>query len=240
MPAPSLERLAWITGGSTGIGLAVARSLADAGYRVVISARNEPGLRDACRELTEAGAKADYVVADVGAQAQVAQACRTILDRHGRIDVLVNNAGFNVKARQWSDLIPAEFDAVIAANLSGTFYATHAVLPAMRAQGGGTIVNVASVAGRQVAVGAGVAYTVAKHGVVALTETVNLAEFQNGVRACVVCPGGVATRAHAARSQEERDVMLRPEDVAQAVRYAVEAPAHAAVYAVDILPIKRW
>lgn len=234
------SRLAWITGGSTGIGLAVARSLANAGYQVVISARNEPGLREACGELTRAGARADYVVADVGVQAEVAEACRAILDRHGRIDVLVNNAGFNVKARQWGDLIPAEFDAVLAANLSGTFYATHAVLPVMREQGGGTIVNVASVAGRQVAIGAGVAYTVAKHGVVALTETINLAEFQNGIRACVVCPGGVATRAHAARSQEERDVMLQPEDVAEAVRYAVEAPAHAAVYAVDILPLKRW
>ena len=235
-----IMRLAWITGGSAGIGLATARALAGAGYRIVISARNEAGLREACGVLAEAGADADWVIADVAAQAEVARACRTILDRHGRVDVLVNNAGFNVKARQWGDLDPAEFDAVLAANLAGTFYATHAVLPAMRAQGGGTIVNVASVAGRQVAVGAGVAYTVAKHGVVALTETVNLAEFQNGIRACVVCPGGVATRAHAARSQEERDVMLKPEDVAEAVRYAVEAPPHAAVYAVDILPIKRW
>ena len=229
--------VAWITGGSAGIGLAIARRLADAGHRVVISARNAEPLRAACAEL---GERADHVVADVSRQPEVERACRAILDRHGRIDVLVNNAGFNVKARQWADLDPAEFDAVIAANLSGTFYAIHAVLPAMRAQGGGTIVNIGSVAGRQVTVGGGVAYCVAKHGVVALTESVNLAECQHGIRACVVCPGGVATRAHAHRSQEERDAMLHPDDVAEAVLYAVQAPPHAAVYAVDVNPIRRW
>ena len=157
MADQSQQRVAWITGGSTGIGFAIARELAQAGYLAVISARNEDGLRAACAELAAAGGKADYVVMDVARRDEVEEGCRRILARHGRIDVLVNNAGFNVKARKWDDLVPEEFDAVIAANLSGTFYAIHAVLPSMRANGAGTIVNVASVAGKQVSLDGGVA-----------------------------------------------------------------------------------
>lgn len=236
----SQNRVAWITGGSTGIGYAIARSLGEAGYRVVLCARNEEGLVAACADLEKAGIEADHMVVDVTRRGEVEEACRRILERHGRIDVLVNNAGFNVKARTWADLIPEEFDAVIAANLSGTFYAIHAVLPAMRANGGGIIVNMASVAGRMVTVEGGVAYTAAKHGVFVLTESLNLSEFRNGIRACVVAPGGVDTRAHSWRPQELRDTMLKPEDVARAVRFAVETPPHAAIYEIDICPTKRW
>ena len=233
-------RVAWITGGSTGIGYAIAQSLAEADYTVVLSARNEDGLRTACVDLENAGAKADYVALDVTRRSEVDGACRSILDRHGRIDVLVNNAGFNVQARTWADLNPDEFDAVIAANLSGTFYAIHAVLPSMRANGGGMIVNIASVAGRMVTIHGGVAYTAAKHGVFVLTESLNLSESKNGIRACVVAPGGVNTRAHSWRPQELRDAMLKPEDVARAVRFAVETPPHAAVSEIDICPARHW
>ena len=235
----SQARVAWVTGGSTGIGYAIARSLVEAGYLVVISARHEQGLRGACSDLEKAGGKADYVVMDVSHRSEVEQACRSILDRHGRIDVLVNNAGFNVRARKWEDLVPEEFDAVIAANLSGTFYAIYAVLPSMRGNGGGIIVNMASVAGRQVNLEGGVAYSVAKHGVFVLTETLNQSQAKHGIRACVVAPGGVNTRAHSARPQEVRDTMLKPEDVARAVRFAVETPPHAAIYEIDICPALR-
>ena len=85
----------------------------------MVSARNEEALRSGCANLQKSGGKADYVVMDVSRRSEVEQGCETILDRHGRIDVLVNNAGFNVKQRKWEDLIPEEFDAVIAANLTG-------------------------------------------------------------------------------------------------------------------------
>ncbi len=233
-------RVAWITGGSAGIGLAVARTLAEAGYTVVISARDPDLLAGSCVQLQREGARADHVAMDVAMRGQVDQACRTVLDRHGRIDVLVNNAGYNVKARRWADLDPDEFDAVFAANLNGTFYTIHAVLPAMRANGGGVIVNISSIAGKRVSVEGGVAYTAAKQAVFSLTESLNMAEWSNGIRACVVAPGGVGTRAHAAQPQEIRDPMLRPEDVARAVRFAVETPPHAAIYEVVISPTHRW
>ena len=236
----SRTRVAWVTGGSAGIGLAIARCLSETGHLVVISARNEDLLRTACSDLQESGGKADYVAMDVSRRREVDNACRTILDRHGRIDVLVNNAGFNVKARKWEDLIPEEFDAVIAANLIGTFNTIYGVLPSMRANRSGMIVNVASVAGKQVSLEGGVAYTVAKHGVFVLTEMLNQSEFKHGIRACVVAPGGVDTRAHSARPKEVRDTMLKPEDIARAVRFAVETPVHAAVYEIEICPSHRW
>jgi NAD(P)-dependent dehydrogenase (short-subunit alcohol dehydrogenase family) len=235
----SQNRVAWVTGGSTGIGYAIAQSLVEAGYLVVISARSEEGLRAACSGLEKSGGKADCVVMDVSRRSEVEQACRCILDRHGRIDVLVNNAGFNVKARKWEDLIPEEFDAVIAANLSGAFYAIHSVLPSMRANGAGMIINVASVAGKQVSLDGGVAYSVAKHGVFVMSQLLNQSELKNGIRTCVVAPGGVDTRAHAWRPQEVRNMMLKPEDVARAVRFAVETPPHAAIFEIEVCAAPR-
>jgi NAD(P)-dependent dehydrogenase (short-subunit alcohol dehydrogenase family) len=233
-------RVAWITGGSSGIGYAIAENLAEAGFTVVVSARKEPALRETCTALRARGGQADYVVMDTTVRSQVEQACRTILERHGRIDVLVNCAGFNVKARQWHDLDPAEFDAVLAGNLSGAFHAIHTVLPTMRHNRAGIIVNVASLAGKVVSIGGGVAYTVAKTGMITLTQSLNMAEFKNGIRACVVAPGEVATPAMARRAvpvpQADLDRMLKPEDVARAVRFAVEMPPHACIYEIDISP----
>lgn len=235
----SQQGVAWITGGSTGIGYAIARSLAEAGYLVVISARNEEGLRSACADLEAAGGEADYVLMDVSRRSEVELACRSILERHGRIDVLVNNAGFNVKARTWADLVPEEFDAVIAANLSGAFYAIHAVLPSMRANRRGMIVNVASVAGKRASLDGGVAYSVAKHGVFVMSQLLNQSELRHGIRTCVVAPAGVDTRAHSWRPEEVRKMMLKPDDVARAVRFAVETPPHAAIFEIEVCAAPR-
>jgi NAD(P)-dependent dehydrogenase (short-subunit alcohol dehydrogenase family) len=223
-------RVAWITGGSSGIGLAAAQALAQAGYRVVLSARGREGLDAAVRAL---GPAAEAEPMDAALRPQVDAAAQAILSRHGRIDVLVNSAGFNVAARQWGELTAEDFDAVLAGNLSGTFYAVHAALPAMRAQGDGVIVNVASMAARTVTPYGGVAYTVAKQGVITLTATLNQAEFRHGIRACALIPGEVATPIMQKRvpppPPEVLDRMLQAEDVARAIRFIVETPAHACI-----------
>jgi len=226
--------VAWVTGGSAGIGLAIAKTLADASYRVVICARNEDLLRQSCAELHAIGAQVDYVVADVAHRDEVNRARDSILDRYGRIDLLVNNAGFNSQKRKWDELVPEEFDAVIAANLTGTFNAIHAVLPNMRAQKNGLVINVSSVAGKQVNPDGGVAYTIAKHGAHIMAQMLNQTELKNGIRACVIAPGGVNTRAHHWRPEAVREYMLQPEDVARAVRFAVDSPPHAAVFEIEL------
>ena len=230
----SQTRVAWVTGGSAGIGLAIAKTIADAGYKVVISARNEELLRQSCAELEASGAKADYVVADVAHRNEVNQACHTILERYGRIDLLVNNAGFNSQKRKWDELIPEEFDAVIAANLTGTFNAIHAVLPTMREQKAGLIVNVSSLAGKQVNPDGGVAYTIAKHGAHIMAQMLNQTELKHGIRACVIAPAGVRTRAHDWRPKEVHAYMLKPEDVARAVRFAVDSPPNCAIFEIEL------
>lgn len=229
-----MTRVAWITGGSAGIGLAIAQDLCAAGWLTVISARDFGPLKQACHDLRGSGGEADFVACDVANRKEVNEAAAVILERHGRIDLLVNNAGFNVPNRKWDDLVPEDFDAVVAANLTGTFNCIHAVLPAMRAQKAGLIVNVSSVAGRQVSLDGGVAYTVAKHGVHAMSRLLNQSELKNGIRTCVIAPAGVATRAHDWRGEEVKQYMLQPEDVARAVRFAVDAPPHSAIHEIEL------
>jgi NADP-dependent 3-hydroxy acid dehydrogenase YdfG len=225
----SVTPVAWVTGGSAGIGEAIARTLADAGYTVVVSARDQSLLDE-----TAAAIGASGLVCDVTDRTAVNAACGEILRRHGRIDLLVNNAGHNSQKRKWDELDPDEFDAVIASNLTGTFNCIHAVLPAMRERKGGLVVNVSSVAGKQVNPDGGVAYTIAKHGVHIMAKMLNQTELANGIRACVIAPAGVCTRAHDWRPEEVRQYMLQPEDVARAVRFAVEQPAHSAVFEIEL------
>lgn len=224
-------RVAWVTGGSAGIGLAIAKALAADGYLTVISARTEGALREAADEV---GHGCEALAFDVADRAAVDAACAEILRRHGRIDVLVNNAGGNSQKREWSDLVPEEFEAVIASNINGTFNTIHAVLPAMREQKNGLVINISSGAGKQVGIGAGVAYTVAKHGVHIMSKLLNQSEMANGIRCCVITPAFVRTRAHDWRPEEIRKYMLDPEDVARAVRFAIESPPNTMIQEIEL------
>jgi len=234
LPEQQHKRVAWVTGGSAGIGLAIARALAEDGYHVVISARNAEPLERACAQLAGAGGSVEAAVADVTDRDRVNAVVADILARHGRIDVLVNNAGFNSQKREWGDLIPEEFDAVIASNITGTFNATHAVLPAMRAQKDGLVINISSGAGKQVGVGAGLAYTIAKHGSHIMAKLLNQSELKNGIRACVIAPGFVLTRAHDWRPEEVRAYMMDPAVVARAVRFAIDSPPNTATFEIEL------
>lgn len=237
--APTPNRVAWITGGSSGIGLAIAHELAAAGFDLFLTARNEERLRAACDELAAVGALASWCIADVTDRATIDAARDALLARHGRIDVLVGSAGFNVQKRGWDELLPEEFDAVIAANLTGAFNAIHAVLPAMRAAGDGLIVSIGSTAGKYVNPAGGVAYSVAKHGVSVMTQLLNQTELRNGIRACVIAPAGVDTPAHAWRPAEVRAAMLKPADVARAVRFAIDQPRGTAVWEIELTTSPR-
>ena len=132
-------------------------------------------------------------LADVTKAAAVQKVADAIRAAHGRLDIVVNNAGMNVPERAWNKLKPEGADAVITGNLTSAFYVVQAVLPIMRAQKDGIIIHTASWAGRFIGPVSGPAYTAAKHGMVAMSHTINLEECRNGIRSCVVCPGEVAT-----------------------------------------------
>ena len=236
-------RLAWITGGSSGIGLAAARELAAAGYAVALTGRREQALQAACAGIAAEGGSATYAVADVSSAEQVKRAHGEITEKCGPVSVLINSAGFNIPERSWSTLGSQGFDEAIAGNVNGSLYAILEVLPGMRAMQDGLIVNLISGAGRYVWPGAGPAYTTAKHAVFAMTSSLNMEEAGNGIRACALCPGEVDTPIMDARPQppsaEQRSRMLSAEDIGKFIHYIAEAPPTMNFTEVVIMPTGR-
>jgi NADP-dependent 3-hydroxy acid dehydrogenase YdfG len=234
------KRVAWVTGGGSGIGEAGAEALAAEGFIVVISGRRSDTLDSVVAKITSGGGQAEAIALDVSKAADVTKAAQQILAKHGRIDLLVNSAGINVPKRRWADMETEGWDRVVEINLNGVLYCMRAVLPAMRAQRDGIIINVASWAGRHVSKMAGPAYTTTKHAVLALTHSFNMDECVNGVRACCLSPGEVATPILKLRpvvpSEEEQARMLQAEDVGRTIAFVASMPARVCVNEILISP----
>ena len=233
-------KVAWITGAGSGIGQAGAVELARAGATVVISGRRAEALEETRKLVADAGGKVDPLPLDVADKKQVARAAKELLDRHGRCDILVNSAGLNVTKRLYKDLVPEDWDKVIGINLNGALYCTTAVLPAMRAQQGGLVINISSWLGRWVGYLGGSAYGASKHALATITHHLNLEEGMNGIRGCVIYPGEVATAILRARpvppAQEDIDRMLKPDDLGRTIRFVAEQPAHVCLNELVITP----
>lgn len=232
-------KLAWITGGGSGIGLAGALELAKAGVRVVISGRNEKTLRAAEKQLQVSG-NVEGTLLDVSDKKAVAATAADIEKRHGRIDILVNSAGTNLGKRNFNNVSAEGWDEVVAINLSGLFYCCHAVIPGMRSRKDGLIINISSWAGRYASALTGPAYNATKRAVIALTESINIEECRNGIRATSILPGEVATPIMEKRpvppSQEERARMAQPEDLGRAILFVAAMPARTCVSELIIAP----
>src|SRR5207253_8901378 len=168
------KRVAWVTGGGSGIGEAGAEALAADGFTVVVSGRRKDALDTVVEKIAKAGGKAEAIALDVSKADDVTRAAEQILAKHGRIDVLVNSAGINVPKRSWADMEIEGWDKLVDINLNGVLYCMRAVLPAMRKQQDGIIINVASWAGRHVSKTPGPAYTTTKHAVLPLTHSFNV------------------------------------------------------------------
>jgi NAD(P)-dependent dehydrogenase (short-subunit alcohol dehydrogenase family) len=235
------QRVAIVTGAGSGVGRAVALRLADEGWQVAILARRSEVLRETAR-AAPAGAR-DRIhafpcdVADAGA---VATVIAEVVRRFGGVQALVNSAGTNI-ARRAMDVVSIEdFHALIDVNLNGTFHCVHAVLPHMRRQGEGTIVNVVSDAGLIANAKAGAAYVASKFGVTGLTQSINAEERERGIRACAIFPGDIDTplleKRPAPPSPEARAKMLRAEDVAECVMLAINLPVRAVVEQLVVRP----
>ena len=232
-------RTAWITGGGSGIGLAGAIELVKAGAHVVISGRTQATNDSALAELKALGS-AEAILLDVADKKAVQAAAGAILKQHGRIDILVTSAGTNATKRNFDVVTPEAWDDVVAINLSGLFYCVHAVLPAMRKQKDGLIINVSSWAGRFASKLTGPAYNATKRAVIALTESINMEECGNGIRASSVLPGEVATPIMEKRpvppSTEQRERMVQAQDMGQAILFVAQMPARTCVNELVISP----
>src|SRR3981189_3052900 len=142
------KRVAWVTGGGSGIGEAGAEALAADGWTVVVSGRREDALDAVVKKITTSGGKAEAIALDVSKADDVTKAVEQILARHGRIDLLVNSAGINVPKRSWADMELEGWNKLVEINLNGVLYCMRAGRPARRAQKDGCIINAASWAGR--------------------------------------------------------------------------------------------
>jgi NADP-dependent 3-hydroxy acid dehydrogenase YdfG len=234
------KRVAWVTGGGTGIGEAGAEALAADGWTVVVSGRRKQELDRVVAKITEKGGKAEAIALDVSNKADVNKAADAIVAKHGRIDLLVNSAGVNVPKRSWEEFDLDGWNKVVDINLNGVLYCMRAVLPAMRKQKDGCIINVASWAGRHVSKMTGPAYTTTKHAVLALTHSFNMDECVNGLRACCLSPGEVATPILKSRpvvpSAEEQAKMLQPEDCGRTIAFVASMPPRVCVNEILISP----
>ena len=233
-------KVAWITGAGTGIGLAGARALAAAGALVVMSGRREAVLAAQAEKIRIDGGRAEVETLDVSDPEAVKQVADGIISRHGRVDILLNSAGLNTPTRLWKNQTVDGWRDVVGINLDGSFYTIHAVLPAMRARKDGLIINVSSWAGVFHPKLTGAAYNGSKHAVTAMTETINMEECTNGIRACAICPAEVATpimdRRPVPPSAADRAKMLQPEDLGNTIRFIAELPAHACINQLIISP----
>jgi NADP-dependent 3-hydroxy acid dehydrogenase YdfG len=234
------KRVAWVTGGGSGIGEAGAEALAADGFVVVISGRRREALDAVVARITTGGGQAEAIALDVSKAEDVTEAVQKILAQFGRIDLLVNSAGINVPKRSWADMEIEGWDRLVEINLNGVLYCMRAVLPAMRAQKDGIIINVASWAGRHVSKMPGPAYTTTKHAVLALTHSFNMDECVNGLRACCLSPGEVATPILKLRpvmpSEEEQARMLQAEDVGRTIAFVASMPARVCINEILISP----
>ncbi len=233
-------KVAWVTGAGSGIGLAGALTLAQAGMTVVMSGRRKDVLEAESQKIRDMSGKTEVEALDVSDADAVKKTAESILARHGRIDILVNSAGLNTPNRYWKNQTVAGWQEVVDINLNGSFYTIHAVLPAMRAKKDGLIINISSWAGVFHPKLTGAAYNGTKHAVTAMTETINMEECANGIRACAICPAEVATpimdRRPVPPSAQDRARMLQADDLGSAIRFVAEMPAHACINQLIISP----
>ncbi len=207
-------QVALITGGSSGIGLAIASALVKEGMCVAITARDEKRLKKAVAQLRKEGGEVIAAPGDVSKAAQVNSFVKKVISEKGRVDLLVNNAGIYLQG-PIDKISEADWDAVQDVNLKGAFLYTKAVLPTMRKQHSGYVVNISSLAGKM-GFGETSAYCASKFGMMALTESLMNEAAKDGIKATAVCPGYVATPmvAHVGIPPEE---MVPAEDIAKLV-----------------------
>ena len=232
-------KVAWVTGGGSGIGLAGAMALVKAGVHVIVSGRNTKTNAQATEILKTLGSS-EVIELDMTDKHATQEVASKIIDKHGKIDILVNSAGTNIAQRQLNNVTLEDWDSVIAINLSGVFYGVQAALPIMRSQRDGLIINVSSWAGRYASTLTGAAYNASKRAVIALTETINMEECANGIRASSVLPGEVATpildKRPSPPSAKDRARMVQPEDMGQAILFLAQMPARTCVNELIIAP----
>jgi NADP-dependent 3-hydroxy acid dehydrogenase YdfG len=233
-------KVVWVTGGGSGIGEAAALTLAGEGAAIVLTGRREAPLDDVAGRIRALGGTAYVQPGDLMQPASVRRIGDFIAREIGRLDILCNNAGLNINDRHWDKLTPENAALMIAGNLSAAAQCVTVALPIMRQRQDGLIIHTASMAGRFIGGFPGPLYTAAKHGVVAMSHSINMQECINGIRSCVFLPGEVATAILDKRPNpvgpEERARMVQPQDCADLILYIALLPSRLVMNEVMLSP----
>jgi NADP-dependent 3-hydroxy acid dehydrogenase YdfG len=236
------RRTVWITGAGSGMGRATALRAARSGWAVALSGRRQMQLEQLAAEIRDAGGTALVAPLDVQDRDAVRETARHIAAELGGIDALVLAAGLNAPQRRWDDQDLAEFDAIVATNLTAVASTVDAALPHMRERGGQVVV-ISSYAGWSFQPGAGVAYSASKTALGSLVRTLNQQEAAHGVRACHLCPGDVATdfldQRPSVPDAAARARMLSAEDVARTACFVLDSPAHVRIDELVVSPVSQ-
>lgn len=219
-------KIAIVTGGSSGLGKAIARKLAQEGAEVIITARNERRLLESKEEMRKQGLRVHAQKMDVGNEDDVKRVVDEVISQHKRIDILVNNAGVGFKGPV--DTMETEkFDLMMNTNVRGVFLMTKYVLPHMKSQRSGYIINISSGAGKSGIPNLAV-YCASKYAVAGFSEAVAQEARQFDVRVSVVYPGSINTDFHTnfgeSLDDATKEIMMQPEDVAETIYHAIVQP----------------
>ncbi|MCH2307951.1 MAG: SDR family NAD(P)-dependent oxidoreductase [SAR202 cluster bacterium] len=230
-------KVAWVTGAGSGIGESAAIKLADAGCKVILSGRRRNMLEKVTEKIQNQVSVEPVDVSDFDSVVSVAN---RIVDNYGPIDIGVFSAGINIKNRDWPVLSVEDWNQVIDIDLNGAFYCCQSVLPSMRSNGGGLIINISSMAAKNPGSLSGPAYISAKHAMNAMTASLIIEERNNGIRATAVCPGEVATPILDNRpipvSEDDRARILQSDDLGELILFLAKQPPHVTINEVLINP----
>ena len=247
MKTPNIaDKVVVITGASSGIGESTARLLAGSGAKVVLGTRRTDRIDALVKDITAKGGAALGFQADVTKRSEVEALVQGAIHEHGRIDVIVNNAGI-MPIAPMAALKVEEWDRMIDVNIKGLLFGVAAVLPIMQKQKQGHIINMSSVGGFKVWAPGGTVYSATKFAVRAVTEGLRMEHKADNIRCTIISPGAVATELPEGSSEEDTRKNLRefyqiavpPDSVARAIAYAIEQPAEVDVNEIVIRPTKQ-
>jgi 3-oxoacyl-[acyl-carrier protein] reductase len=230
-------KVALVTGGSRGIGLAIARALAGDGVNVSVTGLSDAHLSAARLSIESAGpSSVETLRADVRRYDEIERAINATVGRFGGLDILINNAGVGIFA-DVADMTTGQWSDVIETNITGVFYACHAAIPHLRRRGGGSIVNISSLAGSNPFV-RGAAYCASKAAVNAFSESLMQEVRYDNIRVSCVAPGSVATEFAQGDAAKGADWKVAPEEVADVVINLLRHPARSLPSRVELRPTR--
>jgi NAD(P)-dependent dehydrogenase (short-subunit alcohol dehydrogenase family) len=229
-------KVAVVTGSTRGIGRAIADALAGLGAEVIITARRDEDVARVVREMTDAGHKARGIRCDTRSYEDVEALMKLAAEGSGGFDILVNNAGIGIFGHI-SEVSPDQWDQVIDTNLTGVFYCCHAALPYLKKRGGGYILNISSLAGKNAFKG-GTLYNASKFGLEGLSEALMLDLRYENIKVSYIMPGSVATEFSGREPSEKDAWKLTSEDVARVVTDLIGHEHRALASRVELRPFQ--